>query len=255
MDLTSILPFAVSLFLHVARVGGFFAVTPLFGRQADSAILRVVLSVAVGAITWWVGDMTVRPPGHLLALAVMVLREVVIGLALGFLVAAIMSLVTITGEIISSEMGFSMAQVLNPDTGTSTTVVAQLLQILAVLLVFHLDLHHEALRIVGQTFVACPVGKPFAIDPLWHGIAAVVGGTVALAVHYALPVMGVMMLLSTGTVLIGRAVPSINMMEFAFALRVLVALGVLGFYLVEGAPYLAGAIQNLLGRAAEVFGG
>lgn len=254
MDLQLLMPYAMSLFLHTMRTGAFFAVTPLFGRTVDTLHLRLVLTIAMGAITWWVGDMRIAPPSGLFELAVMIVREGIVGFALGFCVAALMSLVTITGEIISSEMGFSMAQVLDPETGHGTTVVSQLLQIIAALMVFHLDLHHDALRIVGQTFVACPVGQPFAIEPLWHGIAAVVSGTVTLAVQYALPVIGVMVLLSTGTVLIGRAVPAINMMEFAFALRVLVALGVLVFYVVEGAPYLGIVLQNLLGRTGEIFG-
>ena len=45
MDLSLFHDYATSLFLHVTRVGAFFAVVQIFGRQADSVILRLVLAV------------------------------------------------------------------------------------------------------------------------------------------------------------------------------------------------------------------
>ena len=65
--------------------------------------------------------------------------------------------------------------------------------------------------------------------------------------------MGSMLLVSTGLVLLGRAVPAINLMEFAFALRVLIALSGLALFLVEGAPFLVESFTSILQRAAEMF--
>jgi flagellar biosynthetic protein FliR len=255
MELSLLFPMTVSLVLHIARTGAFFAVVPLFGRQRDSFFLRLVLSLSLAAIFWSVGRKSVAVPGTLLELGVMTGREAVIGLALGFALAAVMSLLTIAGEIISYEMGFSMAHSINPESGANATVIAQLMQVLGMLLVFALDLHHDALRILEQTFAVCPIGEPFAIEPIWLGVRDLVAGAILLAGQLALPITGVMFLMSTGTVLIGRAIPSINMMDFAFALRVLMALGILGFFLVESAPFLIACIEGLFARTAGMFGG
>ena len=50
-----------------------------------------------------------------------------------------------------------------------------------------------------------------------------------------------------------RAVPSINLMEFGFALRVLVALGALALFLGEGTPFLLQSFRGILDRAAAMF--
>ncbi|MCA8974689.1 MAG: flagellar biosynthetic protein FliR [Planctomycetes bacterium] len=255
MQFGLLFPFAVSLLLHVVRVGAFFAVVPIFGRQRDSMSLRVVLALSFGAIFWWVGDQSVAVPSNLLELAVMAIRESIIGFALGYCIATILAMMVIAGEVISTEMGFSMARSINPESGHSATVISQLLQVLGMLLVFSLDLHHEALRIVHQTFAACPVGEPFAIESIWAGIQDLVASTIHLGLQLAMPIIGLMLLLSTGTVLIGRAVPSINMMEFAFGLRVLLALGVIGFYIVESMPFIVASFQGMFERTWGIFEG
>ncbi|HEB54615.1 MAG TPA: type III secretion protein, partial [bacterium] len=228
--------FVTSLLLHIVRVGAFVAVLPLFGRQTDSRMLRLVLSTALGVIFWWVGDQRIDTPTMLLELGVMAVREAVIGLALGFALSTMTSMLVSAGEFISSEMGFSLARTINPETGVNGTVVSQLLQVLGFLLILQLNLHHEALRVMEQTFVACPVGQPFDIAPIWDGILALVAGSVEIALQYSFPILGTMMLISVGLVLLGRAVPAINLMEFAFALRIVIALGALALFVVEGAP-------------------
>ena len=255
MELSLIQDYVTSLLLHFVRVGAFVAVLPLFGRQRDSMIFRLALSTAIAAIFWWIGDQRIDTPTHLVELAVMGVREGVIGLALGFALSTMTSMLVSAGEFLSSEMGFSMARTINPESGVNGTVISQLLQVVGFLLILSLDLHHEALRVMEQTFHACPVGEPFDFMPIWFGVVELVGGSVHLALKYAFPVMGTMMLVSAGLVLLGRAVPAINLMEFAFALRILIALSGLALFLVEGAPFLIDTFAGILDRAAEMFQG
>lgn len=255
MDLLLLQGHATALFLHVVRVGAFFAVVPLFGRQVDSVFPRLVLSTALGGVFWWVGQRHVDVPPNLLALGVMAVREGIVGIALGFALATMTSMLVSAGEIISTEMGFSLARTMNPESGVDATVVSQLLQTLGFLLILQFDLHHDALRVLEQTWRACPVGEPFDFAPIWAGLQALVGGSVQLALQYCLPILGLMLLLSCGMVLLGRAVPAINLMEFGFALRVLVALGALALFLGEGAPFLIQTFRAVLDGAAAMFPG
>ncbi len=244
---------AVALFLHVVRAGAFVAVVPLFGRQADSFMLRLVLSLALGGMFWWVSHQHVEAPDDLLTLGVLTLRESVVGIALGFALSTMTSLLVSAGELISSEMGFSMARAINPESGVDAAVVSQLLQVIGFLLILQFDLHHDALRVLEQTYRACPIGETYDITPLWEGLRALVSGSVELAVQYAFPTMGIMLLLSVAMVVLGRAVPSINLMEFGFALRVVVALATMAFFVVEGAPFLIHCFRGILDRSAEMF--
>ena len=211
------------------------------------------MSTSVGAIFWWIGDQRIDTPDHLLELGVMGIREVVVGISLGFAIATMTSMLVSAGEIISSEMGFSLARAINPETGVSATVVSQLLQVLGFLMILQLNLHHEALRLLEQTFHSCRVGEPFDLAPIWAGLVTLVSGSVELAVQFSFPVLGTMLLVSAGMVLLGRAVPAINLMEFGFALRVLLALAGLAIFLGEGSPFLVATFESILEQASDMF--
>lgn len=244
-----------ALFLHFVRAGTFLAVMPLFGRQRDTLMLRIVLAVALGTVFWWVGDRAVPVEGGgLVVLLVMAVREALIGLALGFGVYLLLTVVVAAGEILSHEMGFAMSRTMDPDSGADTTVVSQLLQVFAFLLVLQLDLHHDALRILSGTYSALPVGRPFDFAPIAAGLGELTGDALELAVHYALPVLGVMVLVTAVLVMLARAVPHINLLEFSFGLRILIALLAAIWFLVDGLPFLDEAFRFLLEGTAAVFG-
>ena len=253
MDYLLAQDYMTSLFLHVVRVGAFIAVLPLFGKQADSVMLRLALATSIGAIFWWVGDQRIETPNHVIELGVMAVREATVGLSLGFALSTMTSMLVSAGEFISSEMGFSLARTMNPETGVDGTVVSQLLQVMGFLLILSLDLHHDALRIMEMTFRSCQVGEPFDFLPIWQGILALVAGSVELALQYSFPILGTMLLISVGLVLLGRAVPAINLMEFAFSLRIIISLSGLALFIVEGAPFLIQTFASILERAADMF--
>lgn len=255
MDVHGLQEHVIALMLHVVRTGAFLAVVPFFGRQSDSAMLRLVLGVTLGAVFWWVGDQSVAVPGHVLAFGVMALREGIVGLALGFAMSTMTSMLVSAGEIVSSEMGFSLARTINPDSGINATVVSQLLQVMGFLLILQLDLHHEALRVLQHTFEVCPVGRPFDFAPLWLGIEALVAGSIELALQYAFPILGLMMLATLGLVLLGRAVPAINLMEFGFGLKILLAMLALVTFIGEGTPFLLQTFGGFLRGARAMFPG
>ena len=255
MDLQLFELHTVALLLHVVRTGAFFAAVPLFGRQVDTAMLRLVLGLALGAMFWSVGESRVPMPRDLLELGIMVVREGFVGLALGFVIGLLTTVLVSAGEIIATEMGFAMARTMNPESGTDATVVSQFFQVLGFLLVLHFDVHHEALRVLEQTFVACPVGQPYDLLPIWAGIQSLVAGSLAAALQYAFPVLAVMVLSTVGLVLLGRAVPSVNLMDFSFGARVLLALLAAAWFLGEGTPYLLRVFAEIVEGAAAMFPG
>lgn len=253
MDLRLLEGHAIALFLHLVRTGAFLAVVPMFGRQRDTIFLRLVLSVALATIFWWSEHRAVAVPRDLLAMSASVLTEFFIGSALGFALSLLTHILVAAGEIVSTEMGFSMARTMNPESGIDATVVSQLFQVFGFLVILQFDLHHEALRILAHTFAACPIGEPLAIGPVWEGIHVLVGASITIAVQYAFPVLAVMLLLTVGLVLFGRAVPNVNLMEFSFTVRVLVALMAAAWFLSAGTPFLLRSFAGILDGARAMF--
>jgi flagellar biosynthetic protein FliR len=245
----------MDLTLHMARSLGFMAVVPLFGRQRDTMFLRLILASVLGVVFWWVGGRPGQMPLGVIDFAVLVARESFVGFALGFAMSIMTGLLFAAGEIISVEMGFSMARAVNPESGIDATVISQLCQVFGFLLILQLDIHHDALRVLADTYEACPVGEPFALEPVWLGVRALVMGSIVLAVQYAFPILGIMLLLTVTLVLLGRAVPHINLMEFGFTARVLVGLIAASYFLTNGTPFLERSFEAILETARAMFPG
>lgn len=253
MDLLAVMPLLPALFLHLVRAGAFFAVVPLFGTGVESVLFRIVLSVAFGGIFWWVGDKAMAMPASMLELGVLAAREAVIGFALGFVAELLLVGLRIAGEVVGNEMGFSMAQTLDPLTGRNSFVVPQFFELVGGLLIFALDLHHDALRALAAAYEVLPVGQPFDAGVVTDRLRILIGGVIGFGLHWATPLLGVMLVVTAVFAILSRAVPNLNLMEFSFGLRILLALLAAYLLLREGTPMLVDHARRILAEARVLF--
>lgn len=255
MEIVQVLPWLPSLFLHFARAAAFFATLPLFGVQSESLMLRLILAVSLASVFWWIGDKSTAPIDGLSGFAGLVVRETYVGLAAGFAVRLLTAALVTAGEVISHEMGFSMAQIVNPADGTSSPVTSQLFEVMGYLLLFQLDAHHEMIRVLQTAYEVLPVGQEFDVAPIANRLQIMIGDSIEYALHYAVPVMGVMVLVTATLVVLARAVPHINLLEFSFGLRIVLALLASAYFLTEGTPFLARMFESLLQQGRGLFVG
>ncbi len=87
----------------------------------------------------------------------LVMKEVLIGLALAFTARIIFYAVNMAGLYISFSMGLAMGRVFNPETGQSTHV-AELFGVLATLFFLITDAHHDLIYIFVKSFEILPGG-------------------------------------------------------------------------------------------------
>lgn len=259
MDLSLALHYAPFLLLHFVRTGAFFAAAPIFGTQTESRMLRLVLSITLGALFWWVNtDWAMHaigplPIDGLLHFAGLAAREGLIGFAAGFSLQAIVTVLAVAGEILAHEMGFTMSRIMDPVTGISSTSMAQVFQIMAYLTIFNLNLHHQFIRVIESSFAHVPVGQGFDIAVVYAHLDEMVTASLDFGLRYAAPIFGVMILLTVTLVILARAVQNINLMEFAFPLRILLALNAAVYFLEEGQPFLVKVFGTIFVSARQLF--
>lgn len=254
VDLHVVFPFLPALVLHVVRATAFFATAPLFGSQPDSRILRLMLGTALALIFWWISPKIVLVDG-LSGLALLAVREAFIGAAAGYVISLLTSALVSAGEIISNEMGFSIAQVMDPLTGKSTPVASSLYEVMGYLLLFGTGLHHEVIKVLGATYEMVPVGHGFDMGLVQERVSAMVSDSLEYGLRYAMPTLAVMSLLTAALVILARAVPNLNLMEFSWGLRILLAILASCWFLAEGRSFLISMFEDLLGKAQVLFRG
>lgn len=226
--------------LVLVRTSALVLSAPVLGQGTGFAghrvglifFLSLLLFVATGTPS------TDAPP---IELALMAMREALIGIFLGYLLQLMLLATHVAGELVSQEMGFLVARQVDPTSGTSSTLISSLYENLFVLTFLALDGHHWLLRSLQSSFGFAPVGQLTLSDRMAPTAIAMFGEMFRAGIVFAAPVMVFLMIISAIIGLLSRAVPALNVLEIGFTLRVLVALAAIFVF----APLMGPALNTL----------
>lgn len=197
--------------LILARVGALLAVAPFWGSRIIPVQVRVcftlILSLALLPLVW---QQQPAIPAQFLSYSFLVVREVLFGLVLGLASLLLFSAIQVAGQIIDTQMGFGMVNVLDPQSRVQVPLVGNLFYLVAIILFLLTDGHHYFLEAVAGSFILIPPGAPAFPLVVWADLTALFSQVLALALRIALPVAGVLLLADLALGIIARAVPQMN---------------------------------------------
>lgn len=198
---------------------------PAIAGRPIPIIVRVALMMGLASLL--AGIVPAGPvPTELWPLVGATVLELIIGLALGFVVRMSFAAIEMAGRITSTEVGLAAM----PGIGVpepSGEPAASLLTTLAVVLFFLFGAHHAVLTAFARSFQLSAAGQP-AFDggaPL-----AFIRGTqqlIELGVRMAAPFIAMNFLINLAFSVLGRAVPKMNVFIISFSARALVGLALL----------------------------
>src|SRR5690349_13815235 len=112
-----------TFFLVFARVGGIFALAPVFASRLVPMRIRLVMALAVSLIAVPAAEKHAVPldPG---LLAPLMIKEMLVGSALAFSVAGVFAAVELAGSLLDTTIGFGMANVVDPSMNFNATVIS-----------------------------------------------------------------------------------------------------------------------------------
>lgn len=216
--------------LVFGRILGLSVSAPFFSHQSVPVQVRVLLALALSLVIFPLAprsSLAVYPslPAFALAFA----GELILGLALGFLVAIILSAVQMAGQILDYELGLGFSGVLDPAHGGFGSPLPTFLYLLALVLV--LASGGDAVLIQGlvETFRELPPGSLIPWEALPVLGLQEVSRAFSTALRLSFPVLAALFLVNILLVFVGRALPQANVFILSFPLKVLVGLGILAF--------------------------
>lgn len=240
--------------LVLGRIAGLFAAIPLFGGQRTPLTVKVAAILAMTLVLFpIVRDNIPRLPVDGISLAILVIREILVGFSLSLLSQVIFSAVEFGGQLAAMQMGLSMASLLDPDAGQQTPVVATFQSLLAMLLFMTFGIHHIFIRAIVESYALIPVGAWHMSDGLIHFLIVAISGLFVLAVKLVAPVM--VSLLASDVVLgiMARSFPRMNIFMISFPLKIGLGFLVLGFSLYVFSQTLTDAFNALSTQITTLF--
>ena len=215
--------------LHVLlvsiRVGSTLLFAPIWGYPGLPQYLRVVLVFSIAAAMSVV--IPFNPQAYLnpgLALP----TEFLIGLLLTMGIRIAFAGLQFGGQLLSIHLGFSAAQMTDPQTQNRSTVMSGYLTMLGYVMILASNQHHVMFRALADSYRVFPIGVSISTNQWFGAVMDVSKQIFVIGWKIALPVFLATFVLELTVGFVARMQPQINTMVVSAPLKVLIGLVVLG---------------------------
>jgi flagellar biosynthetic protein FliR len=205
------------------RVAAATAFTAVLGPTTLPGSVRVLLAAGLGLLLAAAMEVQAPPADSVISLAVAAVREVLIGAALGagFLLAY--AATQVAGRVLDTQMGFGVASLFNPSTGTLSPLTGTVLGMAAVGIFLAMDGHHVLIRALALSVQTSPPGLE---GPLlaWRNLIPQAGIMFVYGLALAAPMMSALLLTDIALAIFSRSMPQLNVFVLGFALKIMFGL-------------------------------
>ncbi|HKE92668.1 MAG TPA: flagellar biosynthetic protein FliR [Povalibacter sp.] len=213
----------VQYFFPFIRIGACFVAAPVFAASFVPARVRLLLA---GAVTIIVAPLLPTPAITPFSLAgvIVTIQQIIIGLAIAFVLQLIFDALAMGGQLLSNTMGLGFAYNVDPLRGVGTPVLGQLYMILVTLTFLALNGHLLLIELLAQGFTTLPVGMTgFGQEQLWN-VVAWGSQLFSGALMVALPGMTALLIVNLAFGVMSRAAPSLNLFAVGFPISLIFGL-------------------------------
>ncbi|MFS1513185.1 flagellar biosynthetic protein FliR [Chengkuizengella sp. SCS-71B] len=245
-----------NVLLIFCRITSFFVVSPIFSYRGLPTRYKIGLSLFITFLTFMSTGLE-EPISIDSEYITFILREVLVGLLLGFTAYLFFTVVQIAGAFVDLQMGFGMANVMDPITGVQTPILGNFKYMLAITLFLIMNGHHLLLRAIMDSYEWVPLSNGLFSNIYDGDISSFIISTFTnvflLAFQMSAPLIAVLFLVDVALGMLARTAPQFNLFVIGIPIKIMVGLFVL-FTLVAGFLYLyEDLFEKMFKRLEELF--
>ncbi|MDP4083050.1 MAG: flagellar biosynthetic protein FliR [Bacillota bacterium] len=250
--MNDLLPKFPAFLLIFVRITSFFLMMPLFSYRT----IPTVFKIGFGLFLSWLIFYSIHPPTFEIngPYILLVIKEAMVGLLIGFCAYLIMSAIQTAGAFIDFQMGFSMANVIDPQTGAQSPLMGQYFHIFGLFLLLAMNGHYLLIDGIYNSYHFIPIDKawlPFGSSKVIEFILKSFGSMFIIAFQMALPVVGSLFLVDVALGIVARTVPQLNI--FVVGMPVKIAVGFIVIITVMGS--ILAVVSNLFETTLQTMRG
>ena len=210
-------------FLIAMRMSGFIFLNPVLGRRNIPSIAKTGLALVLSVLIYTAegggaSDFTVDSS---LEFAVLLLKEFAVGFLIGFIMELMDMIFTFAGTVMDFQMGISMAQVYDPQSGVQISLTGKILQIYYMLIFFAVDGHLVLMRILLNAGELVPYGQVAISTNAAEMAMEIFYDCVILAVKLSFPLIAFEFILEIVVGVLMKINPQVNIFILSIQLRLL----------------------------------
>ncbi|QJD83365.1 flagellar biosynthetic protein FliR [Cohnella herbarum] len=216
--------------LVFCRITSFFVVAPVFSSRTFPATIKIGLAFFVSLIVF----LTVGFDSKIATDATFILaiiREVFAGLIIGYVSYLFFAIVQTSGAFMDMQMGFGIANIVDPITGVSAPMMGNLKFMLMTLVFLSVNGHHYLLAAIMDSYKWLPLDNQlfqiYYSGNITEFLTRTFADTFLLALQISAPIVVAMFLTDFGLALLARTAPQYNVFVIGIPVKIIVGLALL----------------------------
>ncbi len=215
--------------LILTRVSMFIFASPFFGRAEVPQRIKAAFALLLSFLLYEsITPHIYMQYSTLIEYSTIVLKEAVTGLLIGLAANWAMQIAAFAGQIVDTNIGFSMAAQIDPTTQMNVTVTGQFYQYAFMLIFMVTGMHRWMIRALAESYTLIAMGRTvFDMEAMYTTFLTFMAEYVSLGFRIGLPMFCVT-LLSNGLLgIMAKVSPQMNMFAVGMQVKALIGLSVL----------------------------
>ncbi|MDG5788175.1 flagellar biosynthetic protein FliR [Evansella sp. AB-P1] len=245
--------------LILVRVSSFMVTLPFFSYQNIPASIKIGIAVLLSWLMFFTGDWPIIAIDY--SYYLLIIKEALVGLTVGLVAMILLYAIQVAGGFIDYKMGFMIANVIDPQTGTQTPLTGGYLYTFALLFLLATDGHHILLDGVFYSYQFIPIDQlfiPFGNDSVLQHVVTSFNTMFLIAFQMSMPIVGSLFLIDVALGMISRSVPQVNV--FVVGLPLKIVAGFIMLFLVMApffvlVDYLIETMTLTMRTLMQLYGG
>lgn len=229
--------------LEVIRISALFLTAPLIGSANIPTLVKISFAFLLGMLLYPVLDNTIALPSDTLSYLLLIFKQVLVGVIIGYSAYIIFAAIQLSGQIIDLQMGFGIVNVIDPISNTQVSILGQFQFILGMLIFLAINGHHMLFQAVADSFRFVPLVSAGITEATAGKLADLFYSLFVIAFKIAGPATLALVLTNVTLGLIARTIPQMNVFIVGLPLNILVGIAAVLISL----PILVNLFNTLLG--------
>ncbi|GAA4700863.1 flagellar biosynthetic protein FliR [Brevibacillus fulvus] len=250
-----ILQYLPTFLLVFVRLTAFFVASPIFSTRGVPNQFKIGLAFALALISFSLLPSQAKIPLDLMFVPY-VLKEVAVGLLLGYICQMMFFAIQIAGGLMDLQMGLAMANVLDPLTGASMPITGNFKNVLATLYFLSINGHHVLIQGIVTSYQIIAIDKPWV--PIGSesvlGLAATVFANMfASALLMAAPIVVALFLVDLSLGIVAKSVPQFNIFVVGLPIKLIASFLLLIVVMPAFLLVLSGLFEKMFHALSEMM--
>jgi flagellar biosynthetic protein FliR len=217
-----------------ARIAAMLMVMVVVGSRTTPTRIRLFYALSITfAVLPVIPAAQVNIELFSFASALVLLQQILIGIAIGSISIFVVQTFVVAGQIIAMQTSLGFASMADPSNGQSSPVVGQFYVLLVTLLFLTFDGHLLMIEMIIKSFVTLPVSMNGLLAADYHQLASWFSIMFSAALAFSVSSMVAMLLVNLSFGIMTKAAPQLNIFSLGFSVSMVFGLFVLWLTLIN----------------------